>query len=54
MNALVDVEIQLHLLVLDELHDEVGVSSLTLSNRRIDVYLSMFPSMIEQGTEEER
>jgi len=34
---LVEVQIQFHHFIFRELHDQVRVSSLTLSNRRIDV-----------------
>jgi hypothetical protein len=38
-DSLVEVEVELHDLVLDELHDEVGVTSLTLTDWRVDVDL---------------
>lgn len=50
-DALVDVEVEFHLLVLDELHDEVGVSRLSLSNRRIDVDDELTVNVVGFGEE---
>lgn len=52
-NSLVEVEFQLHDLVLVELHDEVRVPRLSLPDRRVDIDDELGVDVVGFGKEEE-